>query len=79
VAMDGKRRSDATLGQRLRHELLQYGLISAYLYVCFVALIFYKVSILRGEGISYAPLWAGGGEGARSGEVHAARPCCRNW
>lgn len=55
MAMDGTPRSDATRGRRLRHELIQYGLISAYLYVCFGALILYKVAILRGVGISYTP------------------------
>jgi hypothetical protein len=47
--------SAATIGRKVGHELLEYGLISAYLYVCFGALIFYKVAILRGHGIDIAP------------------------
>src|SRR5271170_6162790 len=45
----------ATLAHRARHELVQVLAISAYLYVCLAAILFYKASVLRGEGISYAP------------------------
>ncbi|MDR3530591.1 MAG: hypothetical protein P4L90_08585 [Rhodopila sp.] len=45
----------ATLAKRARHELVQYAAVFAYLYVCFAALLFYKASILRGQGISYTP------------------------
>ena len=33
----------------------EYALISAYLYVCFGAMMLYKMAILNAEGISYAP------------------------
>jgi hypothetical protein len=46
----------ATLVQRARRELYEFLVVSAYLYVCFGALIFYKASILRGEGIEFATL-----------------------
>jgi len=45
----------ATIGRRLRHELEQFALLTAYLYVCFGALLLYKTAILNGAGISYAP------------------------
>jgi GYF domain 2 len=44
-----------TLLQRLRHELSEYLIISAYLYVCFGSLTFYKAAILHSEGIEFAP------------------------
>ena len=47
--------SAASIGQKLGHELRQYAVIAAYLYVCFGALILYKTAILRGEGVSYTP------------------------
>ena len=47
--------SGQTVRRKLGHELRQYAMISAYLYVCFGALIFYKTAILWGEGINYAP------------------------
>jgi hypothetical protein len=46
----------ATLAQRARRELIEYLGISAYLYVCFGALIFYKATILHSEGIAFAPI-----------------------
>ena len=48
------RATKATLGQRLRHELTEYLIISTYLYVCFGSLIFYKASILHSDGIMFA-------------------------
>ncbi len=36
-------------------EFLQLWSITAYLYVCFIALIFFKAAILRGHGISFTP------------------------
>jgi GYF domain 2 len=44
----------ATLAQRVRHELVEYLVISAYLFVCFGSLLFYKSAILRSEGIEFA-------------------------
>ena len=42
-----------TLAQRARRELIEYIVISAYLYICFGALILYKASVLRAHGIEY--------------------------
>lgn len=53
--MNTQARPVATVAERLGHELRQYALISAYLFVCFGALILYKTAILRGQGISYVP------------------------
>jgi hypothetical protein len=55
MTTDGKARSHATVGQRLGHEMVQYALISLYLYVCFGALLLYKMAVLHAEGISYTP------------------------
>ena len=46
-----------SLPQRLRHELTEYLAISAYLYVCFGAVIFYKAAVLRGHGIDFTSLF----------------------
>ena len=53
--MDSEARSTAAAGWRLGQELPEYLATSAYLYVCFAALLFYKAVILRGYGIDYAP------------------------
>jgi hypothetical protein len=44
----------ATLVQRARHELAEYLVIVAYLFVCFGSLLFYKSAILRNDGIEFA-------------------------
>lgn len=46
----------STVGERLRHELRQYAVLVAYLYVCFVALFLFKAAILSEVGMSYFPL-----------------------
>lgn len=52
AAIDG---SSKTFVQKAKHELREYALLSTYLFVCFGALILYKMSILGEEGISYLP------------------------
>ena len=44
----------ATLAKRARHELVEYLAISAYLFICFGSLLFYKSAILRNDGIEFA-------------------------
>lgn len=45
----------AGLGARLRHELIEFSIIAAYLYIAFGALIAFKFTILKGEGVIWAP------------------------
>jgi hypothetical protein len=45
----------ATIADRLKRELREYAVLSAYLYVCFGAIILYKTAILGGAGISFTP------------------------
>ena len=42
--------------ERLREELHKYLFVSLYLYVCFVALMLFKDSLLREAGMHYLPL-----------------------
>ena len=75
-----------SLGRRVRHELVQYWLICAYLYVCFAAIVFYKTAILRANGVEYAPYGAAAvealivgkflmiGHAVGLGERHRPRP-----
>jgi hypothetical protein len=53
--MESKLPPTATVASRAVHELLQYAYVSAYLYVCFGAILLYKTAILKGEGVSYLP------------------------
>jgi hypothetical protein len=47
--------SSKTFVQKAKHELREYALLSAYLFVCFGALILYKAAILGEAGIGYLP------------------------
>lgn len=44
------------LKSRVIDELLAYARVSAYLYVCFGALLLYKSAVLQGAGVHYVPL-----------------------
>jgi len=41
------------LARKAWRELTEYAVISAYLYICFAALIFYKASILHSQGVEF--------------------------
>jgi len=47
--------SKASLGERAIHELKDFVVIAAYLFVCFAAVAYFKASILKAHGISFAP------------------------
>lgn len=40
---------------KLRKELRDYGILAAYLYVWFTALLYYKSAILQADGINFVP------------------------
>lgn len=44
-------RSTAIIAQRAKRELKEYALLSVYLYVCFGALVLYKMAILGSQGV----------------------------
>jgi hypothetical protein len=48
-------KNSATIAARMRHELRDYVLLTVYLYICFAALILYKMAILGTQGVSYLP------------------------
>lgn len=43
-----------SLAGRARHELIEYLVICAYLFVCFGSVLLYKAAILRSHGIEFA-------------------------
>ncbi|WP_081160258.1 hypothetical protein [Ensifer aridi] len=49
-----KIRPTATIAQRAKRELKEYALLSAYLYVCFGALVLYKMAILGSQGVHFS-------------------------
>ncbi len=55
MRMGSKHSSTKAVGRKLGHEMLELGLIFAYLYVCLGTIILYKMTILHGQGIDYEP------------------------
>ncbi|APO72749.1 hypothetical protein IE4872_PD02238 (plasmid) [Rhizobium gallicum] len=49
-----KTRSTATIAQKATRELKEYALLSAYLYICFGALILYKMAVLGSQGVHFS-------------------------
>ena len=43
------------LAERARHEFISYLAVSAYLFVWFTAVLFYKSAVLRSVGVPFAP------------------------
>ena len=48
-------KSEAHLRERVVHELKEFAVIAAYLFVCFTAVACLKAAILKAHGISFAP------------------------
>src|ERR1700737_3005463 len=46
----------ASFREKASEELREFIVLTAYLYVCFAAVIYFKVAILQAQGIAYAPL-----------------------
>ena len=53
--MNGGDSSNETIGERITNEFVEFAVIAAYLYICFTAILFLKASILKAEGIAFAP------------------------
>jgi hypothetical protein len=45
-----------SLKSRLREEMIKYGVVSLYLFVCFSVLQWYKAALLEGVGVHYVPV-----------------------
>jgi hypothetical protein len=46
---------EASIRTRAAHELREFAIIAAYLYICFTALLYLKSAILQAHGIAFAP------------------------
>jgi hypothetical protein len=76
----------APLRKKAVHELKEFAIVTAFLYVCFSSLTLLKVAILHGEGISYTPYGLAAvkavilakfiliGQGLHIGGEYASRP-----
>ena len=50
-----KHNNSSSLGERAIDELREFAIIAAYLFVCFAAVAYFKASILKAHGVSFAP------------------------
>jgi hypothetical protein len=48
--------SEASFREKASEELKEFFILTAYLYVCFAALIYLKAAILQAQGVTYAHL-----------------------
>jgi len=48
-------KNSTTVAERVRDELRDYAVLTVYLYICFGALLLYKMAILGEQGVSYLP------------------------
>ncbi len=53
--MNVETKPKTSITHAIRHELIQYAIITAYLYVCFGVVLLYKASVLRASGIGFTP------------------------
>ena len=53
--MNGGESSNVSIGKRITDEFIEFAIIAAYFYVFFTAILFLKASILKAEGIPFAP------------------------
>ena len=51
--------SKATFREHAIEKLREFTILTAYLYVCFAAVIYFKAAVLHTQGIAYAPLGVG--------------------
>jgi hypothetical protein len=56
TASESGAKSKAPLREKAGEELTEFIILTAYLYVCFAAVIYFKVAVLQAQGIAYAPL-----------------------
>jgi hypothetical protein len=49
-------KSSASFREKAGEELREFIILTAYLYVCFAAVIYFKAAVLQAHGIAYAPL-----------------------
>ena len=54
--MESGVQSEAPFREKASEELREFFILTAYLYVCFAAVIYFKATILQAQGVAYAPL-----------------------
>ena len=53
--MNSNSSTKPSMRRRVEDELKEFAIISAYLFVCFAAVLYFKATILQAHGIAFAP------------------------
>jgi hypothetical protein len=56
TATEGGAESKTSLREKAGDELVEFIILTAYLYVCFAAVIYFKAAVLQAQGVAYAHL-----------------------
>jgi hypothetical protein len=69
VSNDGVAAGKPGVSERLREEMRRYLIVSAYLFVCFAAILLYKSAILREAGQHFLPFGLAAGKALILGKI----------
>jgi len=53
--MTDREATKGSIGKKITDELIEFTIIAAYLYICFTAILYLKATILKAQGIPFAP------------------------
>jgi hypothetical protein len=71
--------SKGPFSEKTSEELREFIILTAYLYVCFAALIYLKAAILQAQGVAYAPLGLAIVKARSLHKIHANGTCVAHW
>lgn len=53
TASESAGESKASFREKISEELIEFAILTVYLYICFAAVIFFKAAVLQAQGIAY--------------------------
>ena len=53
TASESGEESKASFREKINEELIEFAILTVYLYVCFAAVIYFKAAVLQAQGIAY--------------------------
>jgi hypothetical protein len=54
--MENSIRSERSWREKIVEELIEFGVLTGYLFVCFAAVLYLKAAVLQAQGVAFAPL-----------------------
>ena len=53
TASESGEESKASFREKISQELIEFAVLTVYLYICFAAVIYFKAAVLQAQGIAY--------------------------